>query len=326
MRSAPSRSACRSARRCWPGAWRRAAGSCWTSAASLVGLATTATGGLETGPAGALRFTGTLHGVPWGRHLRHVLVVVEHADDLRLVELAVASATCRSAHNPAGEPRDRLLFEQVAARSVACPAGVAQALVYDGALWRVGQMAGAMQAVLRRTVEHARDRVQFGKSIAAFQAVQQQIAQCGAEAAAAACAAQVAFRSAARADRRGDASGDARFEIAAAKLRANLAVETVTAVAHQVHGAIGFTHEHDLHHYTRRLLAWRSEFGSDRHWSETLGQAVISRGVDTFWSDLTARDDAAALAASTMERAPERRRRASSRPRAPRSAGRFAAR
>ena len=147
--------------------------------------------------------------------------------------------------------------------------------------------------MLARTVDYAHDRVQFGKAIGSFQVIQQQLAVFGSEAAAVACAARAAFRSAARAK----AGGDAHFEIAAAKLRANLAVETATAVAHQVHGAIGFTREHDLRHYTQRLLAWRSEFGSDRHWSEALGQAVISRGVDTFWADLTARGDAAALVA-----------------------------
>jgi acyl-CoA dehydrogenase len=259
---------------------------------SPVGLGTTAAGVIETdGSDGSLRFTGTLHGVPWGRHLHEVLAVVEHAGTARLVALPVGSAQCRPSLNPAGEPRDRLLFERVPVRHAACPAAVAQDLVYLGALWRVGQMAGAMQTLLRRTVEHARDRVQFGKPIGSFQAVQQQLALFGAETAAVDCAAQAAFRSAERAR----SGGDAHFEIAAAKLRANLAVETATAVAHQVHGAIGFTREHDLHHFTRRLIAWRSEYGSDRHWSEMLGQAVISRGVDTFWADLTARGDAAAV-------------------------------
>jgi acyl-CoA dehydrogenase len=260
---------------------------------TLVGLGTTAAGVLE-GVDGddTLRFTGTLHGVPWGRHLHEVLAVVEHPGGQRLVALPVEAAQCRPSQNPAGEPRDRLLFDDVPARHAACPAEVAQGLVYLGALWRVGQMAGAMQTLLLRTAEHARDRVQFGKPVGSFQAVQQQLALFGAEAAAVDCAAQAAFRSAERAK----AGGDAHFEIAAAKLRANLAVETATAVAHQVHGAIGFTREHDLHHFTRRLLAWRSEHGSDRHWSEALGQAVISRGVDTFWADLTARGDAAAMA------------------------------
>jgi len=255
----------------------------------IAGLATSATGVLDGAGDAAQLFTGTLHGVPWGRCLAQVLAVVEHESGHRLVALPIAAAVCRGAQNPAGEPRDRLLFDRVSARSVPCPPDVAQALVYLSALWRVGQMAGAMKTLLVRTVEHARDRVQFGKPIGSFQAVQQQLAVFGSETAAVGCAAQAAFRSAAR--------GDAHFEIAAAKLRANLAVETATAVAHQVHGAIGFTREHDLRHFTQRLLAWRSEFGNDRHWSETLGQAVISRGVDTFWADLTERGDAAAIAA-----------------------------
>lgn len=271
-------------------------------AVAPVALATTATGTLQsTGRDAPPHFTGTLHGVPWGRHLQQVLAVIEEADRWQLVALPVAAASCRPAHNPAGEPRDRLQFEQVPALAVPCPAPLAQGLMYLGALWRVGQMAGAMQTLLQRTVDHARDRVQFGKPIGSFQAVQQQLALFGAEVAAVGCAAQAAFRCAARATlgsaARTSAGSDAHFEIAAAKLRANLAVETATTVAHQVHGAIGFTREHDLHHFTRRLLAWRSEFGSDRHWSEALGQAVIARGVDTFWADLTARGDAAAIAA-----------------------------
>jgi acyl-CoA dehydrogenase len=273
---------------------RRTAAACGLAlpqGVSKLGLATSAAGALERS-AGELLFTGSLHGVPWGRALQTVLTVVEHEDTLRLVALDAGRASCRPAVNAAGEPRDRLLFDRVPAPGVPCAAGVAKEVDDLGALWRVGQMAGAMQALLARTVDHARERVQFGKSIGSFQAVQQQLALFGAEAAAVGCAAQAAFRSAAR------LPAGAGFEIAAAKLRANLAVETATAVAHQVHGAIGFTREHDLRHFTQRLLAWRSEFGNDRHWSERLGQAVIARGVDTFWSDLTARGDAAALEAA----------------------------
>ena len=55
----------------------------------------------------------------------------------------------------------------------------------------------------------------------------------------------------------------------------------------------------DLRHFTQRLWSWRSEFGNDRHWSEQLGNAVIARGAETFWADLTRRGDAAAAAVST---------------------------
>ena len=259
--------------------------------AGSVGTATLATGTLDRDASGAWRYTGTLYGVPWGRHLAHVVAVADHDGRTHLMLLPRAAASAlREGRNPAGEPRDKLYFDATAVAAAPCDAALPRQLVYHCALMRVGQIAGALDAVLARTIQYARERVQFGKPIGSFQAVQQQLAAFGAEAAAVACAAQVAFRSAAR--------GEARFEIAAAKLRANLAVETATAVAHQVHGAIGFTREHDLRHFTQRLLAWRSEFGSDRQWSEALGHAVIERGVDNFWSDLTARGDAAALEAA----------------------------
>jgi acyl-CoA dehydrogenase len=239
---------------------------------------------------GDSRFTGTLHGVPWGRHLAAVLAVVEGDDGAaRLVCLPRAAASrVREAANPAGEPRDRIAFESAPVASVACDATQARDLVYEGALVRVGQIAGALETVLAMSIAYAGERVQFGKKIGAFQAVQQQLAVFGTEVAAVGCAARAAFRSA--------AVGEARFEIAAAKLRANFAIDSGTAIAHQVHGAIGFTREHELRRFTQRLWSWRSEFGNDRHWSETIGQAVIARGVDAFWADLTQRGDAAAIA------------------------------
>ena len=125
--------------------------------------------------------------------------------------------------------------------------------------------------------------MQFGRPLGKFQAVQQSLASFACEAAAANCAAMGAAQALDR--------GDAEFELAAAKLRANRAVEVGTTVAHQVHGAIGFTQEYGLHPLTRRLWQWRSEFGNDSHWSGKLGARVIARGADAFWSDLTVRTD-----------------------------------
>jgi len=257
--------------------------------AGTLGLAPATIGTLEGDAAAGWRFTGTLHGVPWGRHLDHIVACVEHEAMPFLLLLARADANAlREGRNPAGEPRDKLQFERAAVSALPCAPGLPRALVYDCALLRIGQIAGALDTVLSRTVQYARERVQFGKPIGNFQAVQQQLAVFGAEVAAVQCAAFAAYRCA--------ALGDAAFEIAAAKLRANLAIDAGVAIAHQVHGAIGFTHEYALRHYTQRLLSWRTEFGNDRHWSETLGQAVIARGVDAFWADLTQRGDAAALA------------------------------
>jgi acyl-CoA dehydrogenase len=116
-----------------------------------------------------------------------------------------------------------------------------------------------------------------------FQAVQQSLATFACEAAAANCAAIGVAQAMAR--------GHAPYEIAAAKLRANRAVGVGAALAHQVHGAIGFTQDYALHPFTRRLWAWRSEFGNDAYWSRLLGPRIIARGADNFWADLAALTD-----------------------------------
>ena len=170
-----------------------------------------------------------------------------------------------------------------------CDAAEARHLHDYCALLRLAQIVGALEGALTLSIDYARERKQFGRPIGQFQAVQQQLALFGAETAAVACATRSAFRAAA-------AHGDACFQIAAAKLRANMAIGLATATAHQVHAAIGFTWEHSLRLFTQRLMSWRSEFGNDRYWSERLGAAVAARGAGHFWSDLTARDDAAALA------------------------------
>jgi alkylation response protein AidB-like acyl-CoA dehydrogenase len=143
------------------------------------------------------------------------------------------------------------------------------------ALVRACQMAGAMQAALDLSVQYTRERQQFGKALSTFQAIQQQLAVFAEETAATNMAAAAACRAADR--------GDAAFEVACAKLRANIAVGTATTVAHQVHGAMGFTAEYRLHHFTRRLWQWRSEFGNDRYWADKLGTMVADRGSQGYW-------------------------------------------
>jgi len=142
------------------------------------------------------------------------------------------------------------------------------------------KMAGALQAALDLSVRYARERHQFGKPLASFQAIQQQLAVFAEEAAAANMAAASAFRAA--------DGGDATFEIACAKLRANQAARVSTGIAHQVHGAMGFTAEYRLQHLTKRLWAWGSEHGNERYWADRIGARIAARGHENFWADLTA--------------------------------------
>ena len=73
------------------------------------------------------------------------------------------------------------------------------------------------------------------------------------------------------------------LEAASAKIRCSEAAEKGGGIAHQVHGAIGFTIEHILHRYTLRALAWRDDFGHESYWAVELGKMVAARGADELW-------------------------------------------
>jgi acyl-CoA dehydrogenase len=149
---------------------------------------------------------------------------------------------------------------------------------------RAQQMAGALEHILDQSVQFALDRVQFGRPIAKFQAVQHNLAQLAGEAAAAGAAADAAAEAIAGS---GIAGATVPAEVAIAKVRVGEAASTGAAIAHQVHGAMGFTREHSLHHSTRRLWAWREEFGNETYWSMRLGRMVAANGADALWPTLT---------------------------------------
>jgi alkylation response protein AidB-like acyl-CoA dehydrogenase len=68
----------------------------------------------------------------------------------------------------------------------------------------------------------------------------------------------------------------AALALAAAKIRVGEAAGKVAEIAHQVHGAIGSTHEHSLHRPTRRLWSWRDECGTESHWPPELGRRMMA--------------------------------------------------
>jgi acyl-CoA dehydrogenase len=150
----------------------------------------------------------------------------------------------------------------------------------------VSLMAGAMGQALALSIEHVNTRQQFGRPLGKFQAVQQSLAAMACEVRAVEAAAAAL---ATRLDAVGLDPAAADFEVAAAKLRANRAVGVVTALAHQVHGAIGFTAEYELNRVTIPLMRWRGEHGNDAYWAARLGRQVAELGGQGLWETLTAR-------------------------------------
>ena len=155
-----------------------------------------------------------------------------------------------------------------------------------GAAVRSMQMAGALEAILDLSVRYANERVAFERPIGKFQAVQHNIARLAGEVAAALAAAGSAADAIARTEIFDEA---VLLEIAAAKIRVGEAAGEGAAIAHQVHGAMGFTREHVLQRFTRRLWAWRDDFGSESEWAVKLGSLVARQGPTALWPMLAAR-------------------------------------
>jgi acyl-CoA dehydrogenase len=229
------------------------------------------------------RLGGAAARVPWGRAAGHVVVVTEAEGRTMVALVARGAVEVKADQNLAREPRDTLSFEQTPVVAAA-PAGrpvPEHAVWLYGALMRSAQMAGGLDYLLRQASQYATERRQFGKPIGSFQVIQQNLAVLAGHTAAAGTAAAHAFRAAER--------GDAAFEIAVAKVRVGEAAGIGASIAHQVHGAIGFTYEHALQFTTRRLWSWRAEFGGEGDWVLELGRSVAERGAAALWPHLTAR-------------------------------------
>jgi acyl-CoA dehydrogenase len=215
--------------------------------------------------------------VPWARH-SPFLALAQSGATTMVVRLPAATPSVLAC-NLAEEPRDSISVEaQLDAISHRDTPMTFETLTLIGAAMRALQLAGAIESILAMTLGYVQEREQFGRPLGSFQVVQHLVAQIAGEAAAARVAGDLAV----------DAleNGIDPDAIAAAKIRAGEAAGSVAAAAHQLHGAMGFTREHRLHHFTRRVLAWRDEFGGEALWSEALGRRLAPAG-GRVWHRLT---------------------------------------
>lgn len=196
--------------------------------------------------------------VPLGRIATHLI----HAegDCLVLSEARIGAAGPLGEGSASVAPAART----ASTRSTIDLAAAAAAIV-------AAQIAGACEAVAGMTLDHAGTRQQFGKPLGQFQAIQHLLARLAEETAAARAAAGIAF----------SASSFRALPSAIAKVRTADAARETTAIAHQVHAAIGITAEHDLGLFTRRLAVWRTAHGSADDWASRLGAARLGKARGT---------------------------------------------
>ena len=227
------------------------------------------------------RLTGTAASVPWGRSA-DIVVCAERQGVAWIALVGRQGIECVAGENMAREPRDHLIVDVDLAMTATAlaPAGIdRQAMRAAGAALRCSQIAGALERVAGMTVAYAGARVQFGKPIAKFQAIQQNLAVLAEHAVAGRAAADMAAEA--------FDDGFRLHGIAAAKAFAGEAAGISAGIAHQVHGAMGFTREYPLHFFTKRLWAWREEYGNEAEWSSWLGRHLASSGGDQLWAEIT---------------------------------------
>jgi alkylation response protein AidB-like acyl-CoA dehydrogenase len=129
------------------------------------------------------------------------------------------------------------------------------------AVAKCAEMVGGAQQVLEMTVEYARERAQFGRPIGSFQAVQHHCANMATDVDGCRL---ITYQAAwmlgqgLPCDR----------EVAMAKAWVSDAYRRVVALGHQVHGAIGFTRDHDMQMYYRRAKAAELAYGDSDYQRE----------------------------------------------------------
>ena len=228
------------------------------------------------------RLSGSAKRIPFAAKSEYLAVLASTQRDSVCAVLVPCSDLNINPHpNLAGEMAADVTFTNSIPTTVSnCRPDQSARLRQMGAVMRSQQIAGALAHVLDQCIEYASDRQQFGRPIGRFQAVQHNLAILAGEAAAASSAADAAVRAM---EQHGLDDPRAQIAIASAKVRAGEAAGAGAAIAHQVHGAMGYTHEYSLQHYTRRLWSWRDDFGSESVWAVQLGNQVAAAGHQSLW-------------------------------------------
>lgn len=213
--------------------------------------------------------------VPYGRDAAWV-ALVRTDPGTAVGVLARGDVDVAHGENLAREPRDTFtVTAQGAAAMTWYPVEptTPALLQLRGAAGRTALMAGAAARVVDLVTEHITAREQFGRPLSAFQAIQHSLATLLSDAVLIGESARGALEAL-------DGDVDPALPIACAKAASAHVATRISAVGHQLLGAMGVTHEHDLHRFTTRLLAWRDEYGGEVAHAAAVGRRIIDDGAD----------------------------------------------
>ncbi|WP_417518671.1 acyl-CoA dehydrogenase family protein [Marinobacter sp.] len=219
---------------------------------------------------------GVVGGVAFASQVSQLVVPCLQSGQLTIALVDVNACEISEQRSLAGEPRNTVNFNgAVPLVSGAVHSGASIELARGvAALARAHQIAGAMEHIVTLTVNYVQERNQFGRALSRFQAIQHSVADIAGESALANAAVEQAARMVSQSHCELD---DALMAIATAKSVTGEAAGKVAQLAHQAHGAMGFSHEYPLQQYSRRIWCWREEFGSEFYWNQWLGQYVANK-------------------------------------------------
>jgi acyl-CoA dehydrogenase len=227
--------------------------------------------------------SGRARYVPWARNAKSITVFGNSSENSYLIANVPLELCKINLHeNLAGEPRDEVFFDQVKINKedvAKFEDHKIEDLFEKATLARVMLMTGALERILELSVTYSKERMQFGRSISKFQAIQQHLAILAGETSASMVVADFIMNNV---DQQ-----LSRIEVEMAKIQLGDAAGVATRIAHQVHAAMGFTDEHPLHQSTRRLWSWRDEFGTEATLAKTLGEKVLENNSRDLWGFLT---------------------------------------
>jgi alkylation response protein AidB-like acyl-CoA dehydrogenase len=226
--------------------------------------------------SGGVQVSGTKLGVQHGEHVAAYGVVasLDGAPVFVLVDADTHGVTVEPGYavDPTGRPV-RLVLDDVAVAtdSIVTDAEAVERALAVGAVATSAEAVGAASAALDLAIRYAKEREQFGRPIGAYQAVQHILAD--AYVLRETSWSAVLYAAAALDEEMPDASEATTV----AKAYVSRAARTVVESALQVFGGIGFTWEHDLHLYLRRVLACEQRFGDAAFHERRLAAQVAAR-------------------------------------------------
>ncbi len=140
-------------------------------------------------------------------------------------------------------------------------------VMHRAAAAKCSEMLGGAEQVLEMTIQYAKDRVAFGKAIGTYQAIQHHCANMLNDLDASRCMTR-------RAAWLVSEGLPCALEVSQAKAWMGQASRRITSLGHEVHGAIAFQHDHDMHLYTKQAVVGEASFGSSAYHAEVVAREL----------------------------------------------------